>query len=107
MANIVVLVLILLAVGPVDASKYTRWRDHWRTDAEVGYRPQFLIHRMDDGELKTSLDDCDVSMTQHTFSIGHRGACLQYPEHTKESYEAAALQGAGIIECDVSLCPVG
>lgn len=36
------------------------------------------------------------------FSIGHRGACMQYPEHTLESYKAAALQGAGIIECDVT-----
>jgi glycerophosphoryl diester phosphodiesterase len=36
------------------------------------------------------------------FSIGHRGACLQFPEHTMESYKAAAIQGAGIIECDVT-----
>ena len=36
------------------------------------------------------------------FSIGHRGACMQYPEHTLESYKASALQGAGIIECDVT-----
>lgn len=27
---------------------------------------------------------------------------MQYPEHTVESYKAAALQGAGIIECDVT-----
>ena len=36
------------------------------------------------------------------FSIGHRGACMQFPEHTLESYKAAAVQGAGIIECDVT-----
>ncbi len=36
------------------------------------------------------------------FSIGHRGAGLQFPEHTQESYEAAARMGAGIIECDVT-----
>jgi glycerophosphoryl diester phosphodiesterase len=36
------------------------------------------------------------------FSIGHRGAALGYPEHTRESYEAAARMGAGIIECDVT-----
>ena len=36
------------------------------------------------------------------FSIGHRGACLQFPEHTLESYKAAAIQGAGVIECDVT-----
>ncbi|CAM9912441.1 unnamed protein product [Ascophyllum nodosum] len=53
-------------------------------------------------DLKTRLEECDVEMTQHKFSIGHRGAGLQYPEHTKESYLAAAKQGAGIIECDVT-----
>ena len=36
------------------------------------------------------------------FSIGHRGATMQFPEHTLESYEAAAWMGAGIIECDVT-----
>lgn len=66
-------------------------------------RPNFLVDRLEDGDLKNALDECDIDMTQHKFSIGHRGACLQYPEHTKESYEAAALQGAGIIECDVSV----
>src|SRR5262249_11367393 len=35
-------------------------------------------------------------------SIGHRGAGLQFPEHTRESYEAAARMGAGIVECDVT-----
>lgn len=27
---------------------------------------------------------------------------LQFPEHTLESYEAAVIQGAGIVECDVT-----
>ena len=36
------------------------------------------------------------------FSIGHRGAALQFPEHTQESYQAAAKMGAGIMECDVT-----
>jgi glycerophosphoryl diester phosphodiesterase len=36
------------------------------------------------------------------FSIGHRGAAMQFPEHTLESYAAASIQGAGIIECDVT-----
>jgi glycerophosphoryl diester phosphodiesterase len=35
------------------------------------------------------------------FSIGHRGASMQFPEHTLDSYGAASIQGAGIIECDV------
>ncbi len=37
-----------------------------------------------------------------TLAIGHRGAPLGYPEHTRESYLAAAQQGAGIVECDVT-----
>jgi glycerophosphoryl diester phosphodiesterase len=36
------------------------------------------------------------------FAIGHRGACLQFPEHTESSYDAASLLGAGIVECDVT-----
>lgn len=36
------------------------------------------------------------------FSIGHRGAAMQFPEHTRESYQAAARMGAGIVECDVT-----
>lgn len=36
------------------------------------------------------------------FSIGHRGAALMFPEHTRASYEAGARMGAGIIECDVT-----
>ncbi len=41
-------------------------------------------------------------MVKSDFSIGHRGAAMQYPEHTFDSYKAGALQGAGIIECDVT-----
>jgi glycerophosphoryl diester phosphodiesterase len=41
-------------------------------------------------------------MKSHDFSIGHRGASLHFPEHTKEGYVAAADMGAGIIECDVT-----
>ncbi len=97
-----ILLLSLSALAAPAAARLTKWRHKWRNDAEVGYRPEFLVSRMDDSDLKTELEKCDLDMTQHKFSIGHRGACLQYPEHTKESYEAAAKQGAGIIECDVS-----
>lgn len=70
---------------------------------EVGPRPYFLVEDMDDGELKTSLQQCNEGPFYKTdFSIGHRGAPMEFPEHTKESYEAAARMGAGIIECDVT-----
>ena len=39
---------------------------------------------------------------RRSFSIGHRGAALQFPEHTREAYEAGARMGAGILECDVT-----
>lgn len=43
-----------------------------------------------------------TSYSVSDFSIGHRGACLMFPEHTLDSYKAAAMQGAGVIECDVT-----
>ena len=58
---------------------------------------------MDDGPLKKKLGSCETGPFKRTdFSIGHRGAALQFPEHTQESYQAAAKMGAGIIECDVT-----
>jgi glycerophosphoryl diester phosphodiesterase len=70
---------------------------------QVGSRPWYLVSGMDAGRLKDRLASCKDYRAQRTsFSIGHRGAALQFPEHTKESYEAAARQGAGIVECDVT-----
>ncbi len=69
----------------------------------VGPRPYFLVEDMDPGDLKETLRQCGHRPMQKTeFSIGHRGAPLQFPEHTRESYEAAARMGAGTIECDVT-----
>jgi len=70
---------------------------------QLGPRPFYLVNDMDDSRLKSQLKDCsDGPFYKTDFSIGHRGAALQFPEHTKESYEAAARMGAGIIECDVT-----
>lgn len=70
---------------------------------QVTTRPYFLIEGLDDGELKSRLKACSEGPFYKTdFSIAHRGAPLQYPEHTKESYEAAVRMGAGIVECDVT-----
>jgi glycerophosphoryl diester phosphodiesterase len=70
---------------------------------QVGPRPYFLVNDMDDGPLKRRLEQCSENeLEKSDFSIGHRGAALQFPEHTKESYQAAARMGAGIIECDVT-----
>ena len=73
------------------------------TNIQLGTRPDYLIEDMADGALKTKLASCkDGAFYRTDFSIGHRGAPMQYPEHTKESYIAAARMGAGIVECDVT-----
>jgi glycerophosphoryl diester phosphodiesterase len=70
---------------------------------QLGQRPLYLVDGMDPGPLKDRLMQCkDGPFRKSDFSIGHRGAALQFPEHTKESYVAAARQGAGIVECDVT-----
>lgn len=72
-------------------------------NVQVGPRPYFLIEDMDDGALKKKLSSCSESPLKVTdFSIAHRGAALQFPEHTIEAWDAARRQGAGIIECDVA-----
>ena len=60
---------------------------------------------MSPSPLKSKLQRCAKrtdNFEPHDFSIGHRGAPLQFPEHTRESYMAAARMGAGILECDVT-----
>ena len=58
---------------------------------------------MAQSDLKQKLLSCHAGPFKSSkFSIGHRGAALQFPEHTKESYIAAAKMGAGIVECDVT-----
>jgi glycerophosphoryl diester phosphodiesterase len=70
---------------------------------QPGSRPLLLVDAMDPGPLKTKLQGCATGPFARTdFSIGHRGAAQQFPEHTRESYEAAARMGAGIVECDVT-----
>jgi glycerophosphoryl diester phosphodiesterase len=81
---------------------FQRW--HKRHEpAQLGPRPQFLINDMAQSPLKDKLLSCDKGPFKSSkFSIGHRGASMQFPEHTKESYMAAAKMGAGIVECDVT-----
>ncbi|MFZ1180035.1 MAG: glycerophosphodiester phosphodiesterase family protein [Herbaspirillum sp.] len=70
---------------------------------QVGTRPYYLIEGLDDSPLKTTLQQCASGpFYRSDFSISHRGAPLQFPEHSRESYEAAVRMGAGIIECDVT-----
>ncbi len=73
------------------------------TNIQLGPRPFFLVEEMADSPLKRKLQSCSNGPFKKSgFSIGHRGAALMFPEHTKESYEAAVRMGAGIVECDVT-----
>jgi glycerophosphoryl diester phosphodiesterase len=77
-------------------------------NVQVGPRPYYLVEALGEGTLKKALQQCGEKPFKKTdFSIGHRGAALQFPEHTKESYEAGARMGAGILECDVTFTKDG
>lgn len=76
-----------------------------QSEASLSYgeRPFYLIDQMKEGDLKQKLASCVGQEPQRTaFSIAHRGAPLMFPEHTVRSNLAAARQGAGILECDVT-----
>lgn len=86
------LIAVAFAAGAVSAAP-----------VEVGVRPYYLIDQLKNPELKERLAACaDKPMERKNFSIAHRGAPLQFPEHTLESYNAAYRQGVGVQECDVT-----
>ncbi|KAI1137333.1 glycerophosphoryl diester phosphodiesterase family protein [Hypoxylon sp. FL0543] len=100
-----------ISVGLLSAVKVAAFPKPWTSptqqhfrNAELGPRPQYLVGEMNEGWLKDRLAACsDMQARPTKFSIGHRGgACLQFPEETRESVEAGARMGAGILECDVA-----
>ena len=98
------LAALALAAAALPALAHDRERDG-AVPVQLGPRPFFLVNDMADSPLKKRLQHCAATRESYRptlFSIGHRGAALQFPEHTKESYEAAARMGAGIVECDVT-----
>lgn len=88
---------LLTAILPAAAQSIALPRE-----AQVGPRPFYLVDKMKDGPLKQQLSQCTGPFHRTGFSVGHRGAALQFPEHSRESYMAAARMGAGVIECDVT-----
>ena len=104
------LVLTLVFVAPsvfaknnVPKGNSFGWNGDQGHSVQLGPRPYYLVEDMDESPLKSALQKCSEGPFKRTdFSIGHRGAGLQFPEHTKESYIAAARMGAGIVECDVT-----
>jgi glycerophosphoryl diester phosphodiesterase len=102
-ASLVALVVIVLGAGSARSGDRDR-----HGEIQVGPRPFYLLEGMDRGPLKDELQKCRNEPVKRTdFSIGHRGAPLQFPEHTRESYRAAARMGAGIVECDVTFTSDG
>jgi glycerophosphoryl diester phosphodiesterase len=101
--------MLCMAASAAHAAPGHHDKHHDRVDrnpsVQLGPRPFFLVDDLDDSALKTQLQQCIRSTEKFSssdFSIGHRGAALQFPEHTLESYTAAARMGAGIVECDVT-----
>jgi glycerophosphoryl diester phosphodiesterase len=91
------------AKGKIPKGKAFGWSGDSGHSVQLGPRPYYLLEDMDESPLKTKLKKCSEGPFKRTdFSIGHRGAALQFPEHTVESYVAAARMGAGILECDVT-----
>lgn len=77
--------------------------EHKVATISYGPRPFYLLDAMEPGPLKSRLETCRGQEPRRSrFSIGHRGAPLQFPEHTLESFRAAAVMGAGRMECDVT-----
>ena len=62
---------------------------------------------MDAGLLKRKLNKCKDGKMPHRLLDRPSRRCLQFPEHSKESYDAAARMGAGIVECDVTFTSDG
>jgi glycerophosphoryl diester phosphodiesterase len=90
--------------GDRDEGKREREDGDGRYNVQLGPRPYYLVNDMDEGRLKKRLQSCSEGPFEKSdFSIGHRGGgTLQFPEETRQSYEAGARMGAGILECDVT-----
>ena len=112
-AAITTAVAVFSGVAPVASADRDdhRGRGHGNSDddsIQLGPRPFYLVDGMDEGPLKDKLMQCKNGPFRRTlFSIGHRGSALQFPEHTKEAYQAGARMGAGIVECDTTFTKHG
>jgi len=105
--NLLAIVAVVTSLSPltVNAGQNNNNKHNLssETNIQLGPRPFFLVEDMQKSDLKKALQQCSEGPFYKTdFSIGHRGAALQFPEETKQSLEAAARMGAGILECDVT-----
>lgn len=92
-----------IAVSSAQSANNTSSKPKTIVGYSYGTRPQYLVDNMDESPLKQQLKACEGQIAKKSdFSISHRGAPLQYPEHTLDGYMAAARMGAGVLECDVA-----
>ena len=107
--NLAVALAMAATAGFVPMAQADRDHGHDNSDSvQLGPRPFYLVQGMDEGKLKDRLMQCENGPFYRTdFSIGHRGAAMQFPEHSDASYRAAARMGAGIVECDVTFTKDG
>lgn len=110
-ATVALGLLAAIAATHANADDHNRHWDgsDWREDnIQVGTRPFYLVDGMDESALKRKLESCEDQPVRRTnWSIAHRGAPLEFPEHTKEAYLAGARMGAGVVECDVTFTSDG
>jgi len=110
MANLAIALTMAACLGCVSALQADRGEFHEQAghsknnaDVQLGPRPFYLVEGMDAGKLKERLQRCSSGpFSRSDFSIAHRGAAMQFPEHSDVSYSAGARMGAGIVECDVT-----
>ncbi len=92
--------LTIMAIGAAaegygDNRHHHGWEDK-ASSVQLDPRPFYLVDKMSEGPLKSKLKSCaNGPFRKSLFSISHRGAPLQFPEHTREGYLAAALHGGG------------
>ena len=96
-AQLVLLIIYLYVAGTLQA------RVSKAELADPTKRALQLSETLPNEALRERLQSCaSGDFFPTVFSIAHRGAPLGYPEHSREGYIAAAKQGAGVIECDVT-----
>ena len=115
--NTLIVAAALLAAAPTlalataddfDVDSGKDYNNAKNNSIQLGPRPFYLVDGMDEGKLKDRLMQCkDGPFYKTDFSIGHRGAALQFPEHSDVAYMAGARMGAGIVECDVTFTKDG
>jgi glycerophosphoryl diester phosphodiesterase len=105
---ILALAALLGAAVPLHGASAHEGRERAPAEVQLGPRPFYLVEGMDEGPLKSKLMACRSGPFRRTdFSIAHRGAAMQFPEHSDVSYRAGARMGAGIVECDVTFTKDG